>query len=155
MEQIDKLRETDVDDIPESSRFLLEMDYGNLMKSNTHNKTYWVGATETAIKAGQGKDAHGARKRTQLNKHQRKPIRKRPRIIEAEKDIRSNCWAYTAIRGEGAMGSSHGNTVINTPSKRKSIHETSEVVTRTNKRDTSQVTSMTHGVPHSRPNIRC
>ena len=31
MEKVDKLRETDVDDIPESSRFLLEMDYDNLI----------------------------------------------------------------------------------------------------------------------------
>ena len=52
MVMIDQLRETDIDDIPESSRFLLEMDYDNLMKSSIHNKTYWVVATEAAIKAG-------------------------------------------------------------------------------------------------------
>ena len=42
-----------MDEVPEGSRFLLEMDYDNLMKSNIHNKTYWVVAMEAAIKAGQ------------------------------------------------------------------------------------------------------
>ena len=40
MEKIDQLSETDVVDMPEGSRFLLEMDYDNLTKSNIHNKTY-------------------------------------------------------------------------------------------------------------------
>ena len=38
MEKIDQLRETDVDDVPEGSRFLLEMDYDNLMKPSIHDK---------------------------------------------------------------------------------------------------------------------
>ena len=65
MEKIDQLGKTDVDEIPESSRFLLEMDYNNLMKSNIHNKTYWVVAMEAAIKAGQRTANRGVRSRTQ------------------------------------------------------------------------------------------
>ena len=38
MEKIDQLSETNVDEFPEGSKFLLEMDYDNLMKSNIHNK---------------------------------------------------------------------------------------------------------------------
>ena len=53
MERIDQLGETNVDEVPEGSRFLLKMDYDNLMKSSIHNKTYWVVAMEAAIKAGQ------------------------------------------------------------------------------------------------------
>ena len=49
MERIDQLGETNVDEVPEGSRFLLKMDYDNLMKSNIHNKTYWVVAMEAAI----------------------------------------------------------------------------------------------------------
>ena len=66
MEKRDKLRERDVDDTPESSRFLLEMDYDNLMKSNIHNKMYWVAATKAAIKTSQRKATHLVRKRIQL-----------------------------------------------------------------------------------------
>ena len=39
MRKIDQLRETNIDGIPESCKFLLEMDYDNLMKSSIHNKT--------------------------------------------------------------------------------------------------------------------
>ena len=66
MVKIDQLRETDIDDIRESSRFLLEMNYDNLMKSSIHNKTYWVVVTEAAIKAGERKANRGVRSRTQL-----------------------------------------------------------------------------------------
>ena len=39
-------------DIPESSRFLLKMDYDKLMPSNIDNKTYRVISTEPALGAG-------------------------------------------------------------------------------------------------------
>ena len=131
MDKIDTLKETDVDDVPDNSRFLLEMDYNKLMQSDIHNKTYWVVATEAAIKAGQRKASRGIRQRTQLSERPLKSTRERLRIIDAEKEIHSICWAYTALRGGRAIGPSHSQAVINTPSKRKS---TSEVVTRTNKR---------------------
>ena len=133
MDKIDTLRETDVDDIPENSRFLLEMDYDKLMQSDIHNKTYWVVVTEATIKAGQRKASRGIRQRTQLRKCPLKSTRERLRIIDAEKEIHSICWAYTASRGGRATGPSHSQAVINTPSKRKS---TSEVITRTNNRYT-------------------
>ena len=129
MFKIDTLREKDVDDVPESSRFLLEMDYNKLMLSYIRNKTYWVVATEAAIKAGQRTASRGIIHRTQLRKRPPKSTRERLRIIEAEKEIHSICWTYTAIRGGRATGPSHGQAVINTPSKRK---YTFEVVTRTN-----------------------
>ena len=43
--KIDQLREINIDDIPESSRFLLEMDCDNLMKSSIHNKTNLLGGS--------------------------------------------------------------------------------------------------------------
>lgn len=105
MEKIDKLRETDVHRrhtyLKAVSRFLLEMDYSNLMKSSIHIETYWVVTTEEAIKTGQRKATHGIRKRTQLKNCPQKPTRERLRIIEVEKEINSNCWAYTATRGRG------------------------------------------------------
>ena len=99
MEKIDQLSETDVDDVPEGSRFLLEMDYDNLMKSNIHNKTYWVevAAMEAAIKAGQRKASRGVRSRTQLKRRQQRSTRERLRIIDVEKEINSNCRAGPAI----------------------------------------------------------
>ena len=134
MVKIDQLRETDIDDIPESSRFLLEMDYDNLMKSNIHNKMYWVVATEAAIKAGQRRANSDVRSRTQLKRRQQRPTRERLGVIDVEKKIKSDRRACTAIRRGGATGSSHSNAVISTPSKRKSLCSTSGVMARTNKR---------------------
>ena len=134
MVKIDQLRETDINDIPESSRFLLEMDYDNLMKSNIHNKTYWVIATEAAIRAGQRKANRGVRSKTQLKRRQRRSTRERLGIIDVEKEIKSDRRTCTVIRRGGARGSFHSNAVINTPSKRKYLCRTSGMMTRTSKR---------------------
>ena len=77
MVRIDQLRETDIGNIPESSRFLLEIDYDNLIKSSIHNKTYWVVAKEAAIKAGKRKANRGAISRTQLKRCQQRSTRER------------------------------------------------------------------------------
>ena len=134
MVKIDQLRETDIDNIPERSIFLLEVDYDNLMKSSIHNKTYWVVDTEAAIKAGQRRVNRGVRSRTQLKRRQQRSTRERLRIIDVEKKITSDRRSCTVVRRGGAVGSSHSNAVISTPSKRKSLFSTSGVVARTNKR---------------------
>ena len=134
MEKIDQLGHTNVDKIPEGSRFLLEMDYDNLMKSNIHNKTYWVAAMEAATKAGQRTTNRGVRSRTQLKRRQKRSTRERLRVIDVEEEIKSDRRACKVIRGGGVEGSSHNNAVIPTPSKRKSLCSTSGVTTRTNKR---------------------
>ena len=110
------------------------MDYDNLMKSSTHNKMYLVAATEAAIKTGQRKASRGIRNKTQLKHRQQRSTRERLIIIDAEKEIKSDHRACTAVRGGGARGSSHNNAVINTPSKRKSLCCTSGIMTRTCKR---------------------
>ena len=109
------------------------MDYDNLMKSSIHNKTYWMVATKTAVKASQRKASHG-RSRTQLKHRQQRSTRERLRIIDVEKEIQSDRRACAVIRGGGTRGSSHSNTVISTPFKRKSLCCTSGVMTRTCKR---------------------
>ena len=112
------------------------MDYDNLMKSNIHNKTYWVVAMEAAIKAGQRAANRGARSRIQLERPQKRPTRERLRVIEVGEEIKSDRRACKVIRGGGVEGSSHSKAVIPTPSKRKSLSSTSGVTTRTNKRYT-------------------
>ena len=134
MEKIDQLGQTNAGEIPEGSRFLLEMDYDNLMKSNIHNKTYWVVAMEAAIKAGQRKANRGVRSRTQLKRRQKRSTRERLRVIDVEEEIKSDRRACEVIRRGGVKGSFHSNAVIQTPSKRKSLCSTSKVTTRTNKR---------------------
>ena len=134
MEKIDQLSQTNADEIPEGSRFLLEMDYDNIMKSNIHNKTYWVVAMEAAIKVGQRTANRGVRRRTKLKRRQQRSTRERLRVVDVEEEIESDRRACKVIRGGGVEGSSHSNAVIPTPFKRKSLCSTSGVTTRTNKR---------------------
>ena len=86
-----------MDDIPESSKLLLEIDYDNLMKSSIHNKTYWVVATEAAIKAGQKKADSEVRKRTQYMNRQQRSTRERERERERERDCESLTWRKRLI----------------------------------------------------------
>ena len=57
MEKIDELSEINVDNVQEGSRFLLEMDYDNLMKSDIHNKTYWVRSCYGGSNQGRTKES--------------------------------------------------------------------------------------------------
>ena len=134
MEKIEKLWKTDIDDIPEGSRFLMEMNYDKLIQSDIHNKTYWVVATEAAIVAGRRPATQGIRKRTQLSKLPIKSTRERFGIIDVEKEIESCDWAYTDTQGRRTRGPSHRQAVIITPSKRKSARSDSRTWTRTSKR---------------------
>ena len=52
MVKIETLLDTRPDEMPVESKFLLELDHGKLAQSNMHHQTYWVVATETAIKEG-------------------------------------------------------------------------------------------------------
>ena len=67
-----------------------EMDYYNLMKTNIHNKTYWVVAMEAVIKAGQRTTNRGVRSRTQLKRRQKRSTRERLRVIDVEEEIKSD-----------------------------------------------------------------
>ena len=135
MVRIDQLRETDIDNVPESSIFCWKLTMTiSLSQTPTTRHTYWVVATETAIRAGQKRSNRGARSRTQLKRHQQRSTRERLGVIDVEKKIKSDRRACTVIRRGGAAGSSQSNDVISTPSKRKSLHSTSWVTTRINKR---------------------
>ena len=50
---IDELAETPPEDIPEESRFLLEINFGDLTKSHIKSQQYWIIAIEAAITVGQ------------------------------------------------------------------------------------------------------
>ena len=49
---IEQLAETSPEDIPEESRFLLEINFGNLTRSHIENQQYWIIALQAAITAG-------------------------------------------------------------------------------------------------------
>ena len=50
---IDELAETPLEEVPADSRFLLEINFGNLNRSHIENQQYWIVAIQAAISAGQ------------------------------------------------------------------------------------------------------
>jgi hypothetical protein len=58
---IKQLAETSPDNIPEGSRFLLEINFGNLTRSHIENQQYWIIALQAAVTAGQQIAAAGRR----------------------------------------------------------------------------------------------
>lgn len=53
LHQIDRLSHTQVHEVPEESRFLLEIDINHLAHGHTEDQEYWVSAMEAARHAGQ------------------------------------------------------------------------------------------------------
>ena len=51
--KVDMLAEVDPILLPESSRYLLEIDFTSLLNGNLENPSYWVLAMKAAVKAGQ------------------------------------------------------------------------------------------------------
>ena len=60
---IEELVETPPEDIPEESKFLLEINYGDLTKSHIENQQYWIIALQAAITAGRRSAAADSRSR--------------------------------------------------------------------------------------------
>ena len=52
LQKISDLASVQASDIPESSQFLLEINFRGLILSNLDRQTYWVAAMQAAIKAG-------------------------------------------------------------------------------------------------------
>ena len=98
IKNIEKLWGTDIDDVPEKNRFLLELDFDQLMQSGICNKTYWVVALEAVIVAGQRRAVCNIQERTQLSKRSLKSTKARLGIIDTEKEILTYDWSYTVSR---------------------------------------------------------
>ncbi len=50
--ELDKLIDTPLGDIPEESRYLLELDYSKLYNASFEGQTYWVLAMKAVRRAG-------------------------------------------------------------------------------------------------------
>ena len=52
LREIDKFLSLSADDVPEESRFLLEIDFRSIRTAATEKQSYWVHAMRAAVKAG-------------------------------------------------------------------------------------------------------
>ncbi len=89
--------DTAPEEVPEESKFLLEINFGNLTKSHIKNQQYWVIAIQAAITAGQRTAAAGSRaKRIRHKINLKTPSRTKLGITAVETQIRRDRMHSTA-----------------------------------------------------------
>ena len=94
---IKQLAETSSDDIPEGSRFLLEINFGDLTRSHIENQQYWIIALQAAIAAGRRIAAAGSRARRICHRVNHKhPSRTKLGITVVEMQIQRDCMHLAA-----------------------------------------------------------
>jgi hypothetical protein len=82
---IKELSDMDPEEVPEESKFLLEINFGDLNRSHIETQQYWVIAIQAAIAAGQRTAAAGRRaKRIKLKVNLKTPSRKKLGITAVE-----------------------------------------------------------------------
>ena len=87
-EEIHRLAELDPDDVPIESRFLLEVNLGELTKTHIENQAYWVTAVTAARTAKARQSARGGRaKRLRHKLLGKASSRKKMGIAEVERQI--------------------------------------------------------------------
>jgi hypothetical protein len=85
---IEELAETSPEDIPKESKFLLEINFGDLTKSHIENQQYWIIALQAAITTGRRSTAAGSRARHIRHIVNRKlPSRSKLGITAVERQI--------------------------------------------------------------------
>jgi hypothetical protein len=94
---IEELAETPPEEIPEGSKFLLEINFGDLTKSHIENQQYWIIAIREATTAGRQSTAAGSRARRIRHRVNRKlPSRSKLGITTVERQIRRDCMHLNA-----------------------------------------------------------
>ena len=87
--EIHRLAELNPEEIPNDSRFLLEMDRGQLIKGHVETQAYWVTAVRVARTARAKKSAMGAgaKRREKRQKTGKTSSRSKLGIVEVERQI--------------------------------------------------------------------
>ncbi len=79
------------EDVPAESRFLLEINFNDLNKSNVEVQQYWILAIQAALNAQRCQLARGARAKRSKDKVNKKlPSRTKLGIVAVEQQIRSD-----------------------------------------------------------------
>ena len=91
LQHINSLSEVSPEKLPESSRFLLEINFLELFKHHLETQQYWALAVDAALKANALEQAQGARaKRVWRKLNTKVPSRRKLGIAAVENQIRQN-----------------------------------------------------------------
>jgi len=102
LEEVEKFLETDPEDVPAESRFLLEFDFDSLYRSSFELQTYWVRAIKAARRAGrriaENASRQGAGERRRAARRQTRP-RLNTQAVEAQLEEDRLRQQHLAARG--------------------------------------------------------
>jgi hypothetical protein len=91
LQHINSLSEVSPDKLPESSRFLLEINFSELSKHHLETQRYWTLAVDAALKANALEQARGAQaKRVRRKLNTKIPSRRKLGIAAVEHQIRQD-----------------------------------------------------------------
>ena len=98
---INELSEVSPEEIPENSRFLLEINFSDLKKSHLETQTYWTLAVDAAIRAQDRESARGARaKRIRRRLNTKMVSRAKLGITAVEQQIRKDGMHRTSSQAD-------------------------------------------------------
>ena len=91
LQEITELLELSPDEVPEGSRFLLEVNFTDLTSSHLKTQCYWTLTVNAALTAKQLESNRGVRsKRIRYKLNRKLPSRKKLGVVAIEQQIRSN-----------------------------------------------------------------
>jgi hypothetical protein len=102
------------EDVPAESRFLLEINFSDLNKSNVEMQQYWILAINAALTAQRRQRARGARAKRIIDKVNRKlPSRTKMGIVAVEQKIRSDQRHFLPCQDEHTRFQDSNQSSIN------------------------------------------
>ena len=107
LREIDQLMQTSPDEVPEDSKFLLEIDFQQLAEGRTEGQGYWIAAMRAAITAR--RRAHGRWRHQQKRRRQMESLRRgvaEPLVPLYTFGADDNLAAFSAKRKHTAPGGS-------------------------------------------------
>jgi hypothetical protein len=104
LHQINVLLDLAPEEVPEASRFLLEINFSKLSKSHLKTQKYWMLAVDAALKAKALESAQGARaKRVRRKLNTKIPSRKKLGIAAVEHQIRKDGMHRAGVQTDGVQ----------------------------------------------------
>jgi hypothetical protein len=131
--EMESLADLALEDVPEASRFLLEINFTELLELHIETQKYWVLAVNAALAAQKQELARGAReKRVEAQTNTKIPSRRKLGLVAIEHQIRKDCM-HKPPTSNDSLGH-HTQTTIVTYAQKRPHPSTAVCLLKSNKR---------------------